>query len=59
MVNDLDYVVIKVPFSKKYYSRIGKKIFALMYFTMKIVWHVHVSNENLKIYGFIVGNRLK
>ena len=25
MVNDLDYVVIKVPFSKKDYSRIGKK----------------------------------
>ena len=36
MTNGLDYKDIKFPVSRKDYSRIEKKIFALMYFVMKL-----------------------
>ena len=38
MVNDLDYLGIKSPVSKKDYSKIEEKIaFALIYFVMKTI----------------------
>ena len=36
IANDRDYKDIKFPLSKKHYSKIKKKIFALMYFVMKM-----------------------
>ena len=42
MVNDLDYEGIEFPVSKKDYCKIEKKkkILALMYFVMKIIWSI-------------------
>ena len=37
MINDLSYKNIKFPVSKRDYSKIEKKIFALMYFVMKMI----------------------
>ena len=36
MINDLDYEGIKFPVSKKDYCNIEKKIFALMYFVVRV-----------------------
>ena len=52
-------LLLKFLSLKRIIVELGKKIFALMHFIMKIVWHVHVSDENLKIYGFILGNTWK
>ena len=37
MINDLNYEGIKFPVSKRDYCKFEKKIFALMYFVMKMI----------------------
>ena len=40
MVNDLDYVDVKFPVSKKDYSRTEQKITFWICFVMKMVWFI-------------------
>ena len=63
MVNDIDYVDIKFPVSKKDYSRIEKEnnvCVNVFCYENDLVYPVNVSRKkNWKMYGFIVDNRLK
>ena len=63
MVNDIDYVDIKFPVSKKDYSRIEKEnnvCVNVFCYENDLVYPVNVSRKKIwKMYGFIVNNRLK
>ena len=63
MVNDIDYVDIKFPVSKKDYSRIEKEnnvCVNVFCYENDLVYPVNVSRKKIwKMYGFIVDNRLK
>ena len=63
MVNDIDYVDIKLPVSKKDYSRIEKEnnvCVNVFCYENDLVYPVNVSRKKIwKMYGFIVDNRLK
>ena len=63
MVNDIDYVDIKFPVSKKDYSRIEKEnnvCVNVFCYENDFVYPVNVSRKKIwKMYGFIVDNRLK
>ena len=63
MVNDIDYVDIKFPVSKKDYSRIEKEnnvSVNVFCYENDLVYPVNVSRKKIwKMYGFIVDNRLK
>ena len=63
MVNDIDYVDIKFPVSKKDYSRIEKEnnvCVNVFCYENDLVYPVNVSRKKIwKMYGFIVDNRLE
>ena len=63
MVNDIDYVDIKFPVSKKDYSRTEKEnnvCVNVFCYENDLVYPVNVSRKKIwKMYGFIVDNRLK
>ena len=63
MVNDIDYVDIKFPVSKKDYSRIEKEnnvCVNVFCYENDLVYPVNVSRKKIwKMHGFIVDNRLK
>ena len=61
MVNDLDYVDVKFPVSKKDYSKIEQKnniCINVFCYENDLVYPVHVSDKKIqRLYGFIVDNR--
>ena len=50
MVNNMDYEGIEFPVFKKFFGKIGKKIFPLMSFVMKIILFILFTYQmkNLK-----------